>query len=116
MVALGQRLAMAGGSLPGAGVAVAELAVQADLAVIGGGPAGSTASALIAPDGQYAYPPNPALPAATSGGQVGSGSGLAIWLVVVIALAALGAGVVLAEFARSLTHNRRVRRPAVAAS
>jgi hypothetical protein len=89
------------------------VALAAFLVAAIGAPA---ASALIAPDGQYAYPPNPALPAATSGGQVGSGSSLAIWLVVVIALAALGAGVVLAEFARSLTHNRRVRRPAVAAS
>jgi hypothetical protein len=59
------------------------------------------ASALIAPDGQYANPQK-IQPAATSAEHLGSGSGLAIWLVVVIALAALAAGVVLAELARSL--------------
>ncbi len=73
-----------------------------------------SALARVAPDGLYpATIPPQAIPVVTStpvtDGQ--SGSGLAVWLVVVIGIAALAAGAALAELARFALKNRTIGRP-----
>jgi hypothetical protein len=78
-----------------------------------------TAFAQVYPNGPAPTTvPSTAAPVVTSTPAtiVHSGSGLAIWLVVVIAIAALAVGMVLAEVARSLVRNRPVRRPVAVAS
>lgn len=75
------------------------------------------ASAWVVPDHFGANPSAPvasSLPAAPA--HSSSASGLAIWLVVVISLAALAIGFGLSELARFQLRNRRGRRVAMATS
>lgn len=74
-----------------------------------------SAFARVDPNGPYPYPavlPKPAAAVHQVSNSPAAGSGLAVWLVVVIAVGALAVGVVLAEGARLIVRNRRALAPA----
>jgi hypothetical protein len=77
------------------------------------------AFARVDPNGPYPYPatmPTPASPVSGPTVATHAGSGLATWLVVVIAIVALAIGAGLAEVARSVVRIRQIRRPVAIAS
>jgi hypothetical protein len=73
----------------------------------------SAASAVIVPDGPYAGPAVAPAPVVSHGG---SNSDLAVWIVLLIAVGAVAAGVCLGELVRQVARRQKGRRRVLAGS